>query len=59
MMKQHPNMLDMVNISMQEMKKNRNKANSKSPRKQTRLRQVKFESGTKSKWYPIELKFQI
>jgi hypothetical protein len=29
--------------------KYKNKANSKSPRKQTRLRQVTFESGTESK----------
>jgi len=44
---------------LQEMKTIERKRISKVDAKQTRLRRVKSESETQSKWCPIELKFQI
>jgi hypothetical protein len=44
---------------LQEMKTTERKRISKVDAKQTCLWRVKSESGTQSKWYPIELPFQI
>jgi hypothetical protein len=59
MMKQHPNMLDMLKIYYKKWKQQKESEFSKVDAKQTHLRQVKFEYWTQSKWCPIELKSDI